>query len=269
MPNKSVTFAHVSDSHIELAGPGGQSESLARFRMLLRELTAIAPYVDLVVHTGDVCGGGSPDAIGSRDAYLALKRELLSVPVPFYFVAGNHDNPTFLAEILPFGPLVPLGRDDAECCYTFTVGIMTGVVLNARKGVQPDGHLPVEQLEALEQVLISATVPVCVFLHYPPVSLGTEWADDILRVDNGDRLHALLRTHADKVCGVFFGHVHASIQRWLDGICYVSVGSTLHEFVLNPGNAPFAQPELAPICFNLISVSRDDLIVRPRVVSSL
>jgi hypothetical protein len=83
-----------------------------------------------------------------------------------------------------------------------------------------------------------------------------------MRIENGEQLHAILRAKAEKIRGVFYGHVHGGVQRWVDGILYCSVGSLAMHFPILPGcTAAVVEPD--PISFvNYVTVGSLGTLVK-------
>ena len=258
--SEHASFAHIGDTHI-FAG----ADHFDRVQRLFQDLRLRQDILDFVVHTGDIAGRNQVDSCGTAEDYaiFARLRSLLSVPI--YPVPGNHDDPRWIA-VPPSARM--LTADITRCCYEFDHGSIRAVVLDARVGTGPESHLPLEQLERLRQMLRTARGRLCVFMHFPPIPLGTTWLDELMIMENGAELHATLSKYAAMIAGFFVGHVHVPFSAMRDGVLYVGCGSPAWTFSLEPGAAPFHSSDRGPIVWNLVTVDDASVIVRPQVVPS-
>lgn len=255
---KRVAFAHIGDTHITPGAP-----HLARVEQLFLHIQSQQHLLDFVVHVGDVAGHNRLDSCGAAEDYLLFNQYSSVLSVPLYPVAGNHDDPRLLS-VPPTARM--LVGDPCRCSYQFDHGSLRGVVLDARTGTGPESCLPQDQLRALRKVLGSVTGPICLFTHFPPVPLGTNWLDDLMIMKNGAEFHTLLAKQPHTVAGVFVGHVHVPFTATSDGVLYVGCGSPAWAFSLAPGPSPFQKVDHGPVVWNLVTVGDEGVVVRPQVV---
>jgi Icc protein len=205
----------LSDLH--LRGGGGTVRGVDTRRALeavLAHARAAGPY-DRVVLLGDVAEDG-------RAASYRLARELLGDWAPDALVlAGNHDRPEALRDELgadPEGFVVDEGGWRLVGAHSFWRGRVAG-------------RLGPPALERIERAL-GGDRPAVVFLHHPPVNVGTPWLD-WTRLADGPALAAVLgRTRAARA--VIHGHVHMASEATLAGVRVVGMPSTAFQFV--PGS---------------------------------
>lgn len=253
---------HISDTHI---GPDEDFEvrgarSLARFDALIAEINGLDFVPDLIVHTGDVANDPHPAA------YRLAAGRLSRLPAPVVFVTGNHDDAAMMRRLLPHpAGLVPLVPDAARLAYRIDVGDFRLFVLDAkvpeREG--PHGQLPEDQLDALRRGLAEWGGEYCVFLHYPPLPIGSRWIDEHLPLRNGAILHELLvDAGIGRNRGVFFGHLHRGLQIHRDGILYSAVSSPACQFSVGPQDGSVAFDSRCPVAFNQISLEPGLTVVK-------
>src|SRR5690606_13567854 len=60
------------------------------------------------------------------------------------------------------------------------------------------------------------------------------WLDEWMKMENGDLFHEIVRQARDRLCAVFYGHIHQNIQVLRDGVLYVSAGSSWCQFTSHP-----------------------------------
>ncbi|GAB4505864.1 MAG: hypothetical protein Kow00123_00020 [Anaerolineales bacterium] len=84
---KAITLVHFTDLHLgDYASPEDRERRLTRLRRLIDDVnTIIRP--DAVIGTGDYVTFSTPES------YAEVVAELSRLQVPFFPVAGNHDNP--------------------------------------------------------------------------------------------------------------------------------------------------------------------------------
>ena len=225
---KPITFAHISDTHVDSNRDatlrGGQP--LANLKRAVQEILALPKPVDFVLHTGDVCGGVS-SSVGVVDGYRNVTKSIAMFTVPCYFTLGNHDHPQIAFHHLPF-PAHERLIDTDPWSYTFRCNDIFAIVLNARIDDRGRGELSQEHLIGLQNVLRSTPDPTIIAIHFTPLMAGQYWNDTHMLLSNGEQLHNILKRHAQRIRGVFFGHLHRPFQRLYDGILYVCGPSTAY-----------------------------------------
>ncbi|HML24703.1 MAG TPA: metallophosphoesterase [Aggregatilinea sp.] len=227
-----LSFVQISDTHI---GPTRSHEArtactydnLERFVTLLN---AMPEPPDFVIHTGDITDDGSP-------ASYELAWDLLSrINVPLYLVNGNHDLIENMGGILAASG-TPSSAVAGSLCYTFDLKGERFLVLDAFDpgALQPAGCLGDAQLAFLRAETEGGDLPLTVFLHFPPLPMGSPWLDRRMLILNGHALHDALLPARDRLRGVFSGHLHRPAQTVRDGIAYCTVASTAYQITWRRG----------------------------------
>jgi hypothetical protein len=79
---------------------------------------------------------------------------------------------------------------------------------------------------------------------------------------NGEVMHRILCKAGQRLRGVFFGHIHHSIDMMQDGILYSGVASAAYQFAAWPGQIEAALDLAADPGFNVVTVSGATTLVR-------
>ncbi len=259
MSTESLSFVHISDTHIG-PQPGYARHghtSLPCAQRLVDIINTLPVTPDFVVHTGDIVTDPHPDA-------YALSAEIFaSLRVPIYYVAGNHDAVADIRAHLPMGPHDTLLDDPNWLCYAIEQKGYRLIVLDAHTApeLDPQGYLPEDQLAIVERELSAEGPPLVFFIHYPVLRLNAEWMDANMLVQNGEALHEVLKLGRDRIRGVFYGHIHQSMQTMRDGIVYSAVASAFSQFTAWPGETMVGYDPYYPPGFNFVQLLPDQTIV--------
>ncbi len=256
MPERRLTFVHISDTHISQDREYGKHHTThstqAGAEALVKAVNALPFDVDFVLHTGDVVY--NPDA----EAYTTAKAILSQLTRPVYYLSGNHDAGADLQRML-------LGRTEilSPFSYTFDANGFQIVCLDSNGSAEvPRGNIVPQQLEWLNAICSAQDVrPLIVAVHHNALPVGSPWLDDYMRITNGTDLHQILLKAKNRLRGVFFGHVHQNIQMLQDGILYTSALSSWGQFKSWPGSSETVNDDDTP-GFNVVSVTDDQTFIR-------
>jgi Icc protein len=193
------------------AAPGSTPYPRLMNRAVVAEILAIEP--DAVVVKGDLTDRGLPQQYEEfLDVYGAIGLRM-------HHVRGNHD-----AIVDP-----QLAREDAP--YTVDVPGATLAVLDTVVPGSVGGALPRAQLEWLDQVAATATVPVLVFGHHPVWNLDAPDRSDpnyVIALADSAALGEIVGRR-ETIVGYFAGHTHANRVFRFDrarGVPFVEVACT-------------------------------------------
>ncbi len=227
-----MKILQLSDCHLcadpDRAALGRRPE--ATLAALVARLAAL--QVDRVVFTGDLVDDPEPRLV------RRLQRLAAPLAAPCHFLPGNHDHPASLAAVL--------GTTLVEDCTHLEVAPGRHCLfLNSRRPGAVGGALSQTAWAALEEVLqaLGAKARLLVFLHHPPLPVGSAWLDAI-GLEDGERLLAQLAAARAQVDGVFFGHVHQAFAGRRHGIPCYGCPSTWVQFA--PRRARFAYDARPP-----------------------
>jgi 3',5'-cyclic AMP phosphodiesterase CpdA len=270
----TLRILQISDTHLSAdrdfkLAPG--IHPFSRVQALITEIRAWIERdgvpIDCVIHTGDLVHRGHLPL--SDDASTRLGVEWFrSLPIPVYWVIGNHDHRRALCAFAGPPPGESLTAEPDRLAYHFVLQGERILIVDARGPLEidPQGEISPEQLQKISEVLESTREPITFFMHYPAVSLGCDWIDRTMLVRNGLKLHEILQAHRDRVRGVFFGHIHRPMSVFRDGILYASCGSSTMHFPNWP-NAATAISANDRISFaQLIEIGPNGMLIKPQWV---
>lgn len=259
-------FVHISDTHLLAPGqikdftgitPGLRLyaqqvlalpyHTVTAVEALIRQINALPVPVEFVLHTGDVAGEANVDYGFMRDLFGQIR-------YPVIYVAGNHDHAAGMALLNQHETL-----DMRE--YEIN-GVQIVCLDSSRYGTGHAGWLSDAQLAHMETLCTADDPrPLLVAVHHHPFAVDVPWLDD-LRLGNGGALHEILRRAQPRLRGVFYGHIHHSIDILKDGILYSSVASAAYQFIGWPGFTQASLDLQADPGFNVVTVTRDQTLVR-------
>jgi Icc protein len=264
-----IRFVHISDTHVVGTADGelwGYRPSLM-LEVLVGHIKALPFTPDFVLHTGDV----TQDA--SDEAYQTVFSALNKLSLPLFLLPGNHDNPAALSQAWT-GNL--LGTDRLD--YTRDFDGIRLLAYDTRAEIRPGERLPSgvagmmteQQLAHLRQQCADSA-RLIIAIHHQPVKLDSNWLDDGFDDDGkwenmvlgcAEEFLDSITPARDRICGVFFGHVHRAFQVVRDGILFSSAPSALLQFQSFPGHTrPVRAGDELP-GFNIVTVTDEQTIVR-------
>jgi Icc protein len=200
-------------------------ESLAR---VLAHMRAHADGAALVLLTGDLAMDGS------EGAYVRLAAALGALDVPLLALPGNHDEPAALAAGAPaLAATLPLCRE------------LDGwrlLCLDTRVDGSVQGEVDPAQCDWLARTLAADRRPAAIFMHHPPLPIGSPWMD-ALGLLAPARFWAALGGH-DTVRFVACGHVHQAGVHARDGVPVYTTPATCVQF--RPGATRYTVDPVPP-----------------------
>lgn len=227
-----INVLQLTDSHLLADSKAFLWNDLNTRRSLVAVLNHIQQQGlpgDLMVISGDIAEKAEPEA------YHWLLECCQGLGLPVYCLPGNHDDPVLMDEILN-GMNV-----STEPLVTFKNWQF--IFLNSVIPQQNRGHLSKEQLDFLHRSLIeSPDLSTLVFLHHPPVAIGSSWMD-AMGLDNAAGLFAVLDLYP-QVRGVVWGHAHQEFHTERQGVQLLGSPSTCVQFV--PGSEYFQLDQQGP-----------------------
>ncbi|MGY3095028.1 3',5'-cyclic AMP phosphodiesterase CpdA [Pantoea agglomerans] len=171
MSVQPTVIAQISDLHIKAFGRLSykQVDTHAALLQVIDTLNALQPRPDVVVITGDLVDFGRPEE------YQTLREALQRLQLPFYLMAGNHDDREALRAAFPDHTYLQAGP---TLNWQLSVGGVRLLALDSSVPQQPWGEVDEQQLQWLDQALREAAdQPTLVMLHHPPFACGIAHMD--------------------------------------------------------------------------------------------
>ena len=234
MTANALRLLQITDMHIRSAPcsefMASRIDTEATLQSVLDEIHATEPAGSVVVATGDLVH----DPVEA--AYQRLKLRLNGSPNRYFLLPGNHDNAVLARKTL--------NRDNSWCVgqHAFDDWLMLFLDTSQRPD-QSEGMLSRAELSRLERTLaVNGKRHVMLFLHHPPVPVGSSWMDRI-GLANADALFAIT-DRFPQVKGMAFGHIHQQFEGARNGVRMIGSPSTCIQF--KPGTEQFEADMLPP-----------------------
>ncbi len=196
--SKSSDFivAQISDSHL-FSDPSSCHHGVNVYQNLSAVLTDIKnnPRINAVVFTGDLTHDHS---IESYKNFAVLVKKL-EINVPFYFLAGNHDEPQLLNRYLQDKPFIADKKVQSDHWQ---------LLLVATKSETPAGLFD----EKAHQKLLSAVDSnknTFIFMHHHPIDVG--YFIDRHHLKNSTVFWQSIKC-LPSLKGISCGHVHRALE---------------------------------------------------------
>lgn len=209
-----MRLVQISDCHLH-ADPAAR----ARAGFPLRQLEAVVEAVnrerpDMVLVTGDI---SNDETVAS---YRLAAHALGRLAAPWFWLAGNHDDPALMAEA-------------RELLDELDIGAWRILMLDTRVSGQAHGELGPERLAHLAARLEEDDRPTLLAMHHPPLPVGSAWIDALGLRDREAFWQAL--APFGQVRAILCGHIHqafASHQRLAAGaVSVLGCPSTTDQFL--------------------------------------
>jgi len=171
----------------------------------------------------------------SAEAYERFRNLLLPLKLRTHCIPGNHDMRDLMQAVC--------GRPPFSYCAYEEIGDWLLVGLDSCLDGSAGGEVAAAELDRLSAIVTrSEARHVMVFLHHPPIPMGSKWLDSV-SLRNGDEVLEKLR-NINRMRVVTFGHVHQEYDDNYEGIRILATPSTCRQFL--PGSDVFAVDENPP-----------------------
>lgn len=244
-----MRLVQITDLHLnaDTADQAHVPIPLRRLETVIEAVNRECP--DQVLVTGDI--SDDETAASYRLAVDALCR----LEAPWVWLAGNHDQPTLMAE-------------HRELPGELSLGDWRVLMPATRVSGQPYGALGAEGLAWLDERLANDPRPTVIAMHHPPVRVGSAWLDAI-GLRDGEAFWRIMEPYS-QVRAVFFGHVHQAFveHRRLAGgdVGVYGCPSTHRQFL--PDATTFAIDEASAPGYRVIDLQDKTLDTRVERVDS-
>lgn len=234
-------IVQLTDLHLTSA-PDGRSRRTdvwTNFRHALDRIQSEIAGIDLLVLTGDLANQRRPETYARlREAVDGFADRLRVLP-------GNHDNREMVRAA--FGDRLLAGS--ATLNFVARLGDFRLIGLDTLRPGRVHGRLGDAQLAWLAGELRQSEAPVILFMHHPPIRVGTWWLDKDLLRDREELRHIV---QGSPVRALFCGHVHQeSVGRFGDADVWTTP-STAYQF---PPHALLPGSERSPPALRVIDLA--------------
>jgi Icc protein len=224
---------HLTDTHL-FASTRKALRGVVTQQSLDRVLERARGYgwpPDAILLTGDLVHDES------RAGYERLRQRFASLGPPAYCIAGNHDDPALMQEILDAPPM--------QCAGSARLGNWTIVLLETHVPGEDGGTLSEDTLRRLDTTLAAqASRHALLCMHHHPVAVGSAWLDG-LAISNRAALFDVINRHAN-VRALLWGHVHQVFDEQTADLRLLATPSTCIQF--KPNSRRFRSDSLPPGC---------------------
>lgn len=227
-----MIIAQISDLHI--GGPGTRTYGIAamdeKLKSCIAHVNAHRPKPDVVLVSGDLANCASK----AETQYAADL--LAALEMPFFVIAGNHDNTDTIKEIFAARQFPPANTQGTD--YVIDDYPVRLIGMDSTRSGQPGGYLNGEQLAWLEKTLAQdSKKPVVIFMHHPPVRCGVPETDED-GFEGSERLGRIVGRF-DNVQRILCGHIHLPVHTLWHGTIVCSAPSIgMHLEVELDGDEP-------------------------------
>jgi Icc protein len=185
--------------------------------------------VDFVVVTGDLVHDET------SEGYQRLLHKLEAFKSPCYVIPGNHDDPELMRACFSGGNIRWLNK--------ICVKGWQFLFLNSHVKGEIGGILKDDDYAELHSHLQQSQLPTIIFIHHPPLNVGSAWLDKI-GLKNSDRFLNTINKFP-QIKAVVNGHIHQSFEYTADnGVLFYGTPSTCVQF--KPHSDAFAIDESSP-----------------------
>jgi Icc protein len=232
---------HLTDPHL-FADPAGELRGTATadsLQQVLDHYNAGDWRASRALITGDLIQDDS------KEAYDRFRELLLPLNMRMHCVPGNHD----VRDLMRLACV----RPPFSYCATEEVENWLLVGLDSCIPDDAGGELATGELERFDEIVAASSAKhIMVFLHHPPIPMGSKWLDSV-GLRNGDEVLERLQA-AGRVRLLVFGHVHQPYDAEHLGIQIIGTPSTCRQF--KPGSDEFDVDDRSP-AYRRITLHKD------------
>ena len=186
---------------------------------------------DLLLATGDLSD------MGALEAYHRLQTYFAQLDTRCFWLPGNHDDASLLAEAFPGSPL--------DTISVSKHGAWQVIRLNSCLPGKPEGRLSENTLAHLEAFLKGhGQTPLRIALHHQPMAVGSPWIDKYPLL-NAQALLQLLDLYTG-VKAVVWGHIHQVFETSRNGT--LMLGGPSSAINASPGGQKFTPGATGSAC---------------------
>ena len=205
------SFIQISDSHIDDDNLVMGVDSQANLNSIINMISQKNNYNALLI-SGDLAHNGT------LESYQKLQKIIDPIKTKIYVLPGNHDDLSNLYTIF---------KQSFLC--NFFIGCWEVITIDSVQVGKVSGRLNDKQLHYLSQQIRSSSAKyIALCLHHPPVSMQSDW-DDEMSLENPEDLFAVI-DQFDNIKAVMWGHAHQCSEFFRNGVKLFSCPSTALQF---------------------------------------
>lgn len=214
-----TVLLHITDSHLH-AAPDSKMRGVNTFETLTQVLETVQQEAAWppagILATGDLVQDES------RMGYERFRASMESLQAPVFCIAGNHDDPALMEEVL--------GRPPFQVHGEAHFGNWTVVLLNTHRRGDDRGYLDETALDALDATLReNRNQHVLIVMHHHPIPMHSAWLDGV-GLKYPEEFLSVVDRHAN-VRAILWGHVHQASDRDRGTVRMLSTPSTCSQFL--------------------------------------
>jgi 3',5'-cyclic AMP phosphodiesterase CpdA len=219
-----MLLCQISDPHVTRAGAlaYGTLDTPRFLERCVRKILALDRRPDVLVVTGDLTYGGTPDEYGTLADLLA------PLPMPVYLALGNHDEREAFHAVFPRYRMLSGGSEFVQ--YVVDDFAVRLVVLDTVVPGRPGGELCETRLQWLDRTLAAARRPTLIAQHHPPFATGIA-VMDAMSLAAPEREQAVVAKYP-YVERILCGHYHRTIHARFAGTIASVCPSCAHQLLL-------------------------------------
>jgi 3',5'-cyclic AMP phosphodiesterase CpdA len=224
--NDRFLLAQVTDMHIKAGGKLSYRvvDTQGSLERCVARLLRLPQVPDAVLFTGDLVD------FGRADEYDNLARILEPLRMPWFLMAGNHDDPDVMRERFPSHAY--LRQRAGKLDYVIEELPVRIVALDSTIPRKSGGEITDAQLDWLDRTLgFAPSSPTIVALHHPPFWTGIGHMDK-MRLADPQALENVIARHP-QVERVVSGHLHRTIIKRFGGTVASTSPSPSHQVALD------------------------------------
>jgi len=243
-----VRIVQLTDLHLT-SSPDGRSWRADVWGNLLRALDHVRGElgtIDRLVLTGDLANQRRPET------YARLRAAVGDWIDQILVLPGNHDSRPMVRAA--FGDRLTTASSTLN--FVDSLGGFRLIGLDTLRPWRVHGRLGKGQLDWLERELRRTETPAILFMHHPPLRVGTWWLDKDLLRDHEELRRTVERS---PVRAFFCGHVHQESRGRFGGADVWTTPSTAYQF---PPHALLPGSIRTPPAFRVIDLDGERIDTR-------
>ena len=220
---KNLLIGQISDTHFVNKNEKlfDKYDTYTRFVKTIKTCNELEKIPDLYIISGDLIHDNQIFYTDFFDLCKDLKK-------PVYPMMGNHDKRNELKKYVKSDLIDQYGNLN----YTISDYSLEIICLDTAIDNKIEGTIPKTSMLWIEEKLIkNSNKPVIIFMHHPPISIGSVLFDHI-KCNNGNEFIQLISKYKN-VKEVIFGHVHCFFDKIIDGIKFSSCPSASFQYPID------------------------------------